>query len=128
MAQKYEIYKVISTGKKGHAQIVVLFNGQSVTRHIINNVGRHPDDTIPALHNRLRENIENNKKLTTDKAAAINILTDEKLRPKNIKPAQAVALVASMAIEIGKLKDELPMLEEALRTVQKEDPLMVNYF
>jgi hypothetical protein len=122
MPNKFEIVQQISRGKKkGHAQITVNFQGRSVTRHIINGVGRHPDDTIPALHKRLRDLTDENEAMTRDKKAAIALLEQK-------KPKGWMDLAAKMQREIRVLEEALPNLKLALASVQKEDPLMVNYF
>ena len=123
MATKYEIAKHISRGKrKGHEQITVNFQGRSVTRHTINGVGRHPDDTIPGLHSRLKERIQENMSRTSNKKAAIAILEEKK------QPKDWLDLAAKMQREIKSLEAELPGIKAALSAVEKEDPLMVNYF
>lgn len=55
----YKIHKIVSTGKRGKLQITTMFEGKSVTRHIVNGVGRHPDDTLPKHYDRMISNINN---------------------------------------------------------------------
>lgn len=121
MPNKFERYKTISRGtRKGEEQIVVMFQGRSVTRHIRNGVGRHPDDTIPGLHSRLKERIQENESMTRHKKEAIALL--EKNQQKGW-----IDLAAKMQREIKQLEEALPVLKTALASVEKEDPLMVAY-
>lgn len=121
MPSQFEIVKTISRGRKqGHAQITVAFQGRSVTRHIINGIGRHPDDTIPGLHQRLHEAISENEGLTADKKMAMAVLAEK-------KPKGWVDLAAKMQREVRVLEEALPGLKASLAAVQKEDPLMVRY-
>ncbi len=120
MAQKYETAKIISTGSKGRAQVTVQFQGRTVTRHIVNGVGRHPDDSLPAHHRKLEERLSEAKCNISHKEEAIVKFTKE-------KPTDWEKFVVILQADILRLKNDLPTLENALEIVRKEDPLMVNF-
>lgn len=122
MPSKFEIHKQISRGRRqGDAEIVVLFNGKSVTRHTRNGVGRHPDDTIPALHRRLEERLAENKRRRDDAVTAQGVLAEK-------KPKDYLEHIVALQVQVAKLEADRPLIEAALLAVRKEDPLMVNYF
>jgi hypothetical protein len=57
MASSYKIERVVSSGKKGAQEVTVRFGKKSVTRHLINGRGKHPDDSIPELHAQLNKRV-----------------------------------------------------------------------
>ncbi len=120
MAQKYEIAKVVSAGIKGRAQVTVQFQGRTVTRHIVNGVGRHPDDNLPAHHRKLEERLSEAKRNISHKEGAIVEFTKK-------KPNHWEDFVAILQGDILNIKNALPFIENALEIVRKEDPLMVNF-
>jgi hypothetical protein len=145
VAAQYEIYKTIQTNTtKRTAEIVTLFQGKSVTRHLKGGIGRHPDDTIPALHARLEDRVAQNKLAQQHKAEMLSKLGklsvgdskgfEKAMREMGIefatglKPKEFAELLAKLQAEIDALKANLPFAESALDTVRKEDPLMVRYF
>lgn len=122
MPNQFEITQVINRGtRKGCAQIVVNFQGRSVTRHIRDGVGRHPDNLIPTLHKKLADRIQDAERMKNDKMSAIGLLEQK-------KPKDWEALVLRMQDEIRTLNDSLTNgLKPALAVLQKEDPIMVKY-
>jgi hypothetical protein len=144
MAAQYPIQRLISgNAKRGTSEVTVDYGGVSVTRHLKGGIGWHPDDTIPALHKRLEERVEQNKRLQQDKAAVISKLSKLSVTDKvgiekfakemaiemvvGLKPKQITELLAKLQAEIDILKAQLPFAEAALDQVRKEDPLMVRY-
>jgi len=122
---QYPVERIVSSGKKGKAMIIVNFNCRSITRHVVNGMGRHPDDSIPAVHKRLEDELENNKRDTDNKREAIAIL--QRQPPKHLKPVEITTLLAKLAAEVRDLEAVRPIIEDALSNVRKEDPLMVRY-
>jgi flagellar motility protein MotE (MotC chaperone) len=146
MPNRFAIVRTISTSNKGRElrqEVTVDFQGQSVTRHIRNGVGKHPDDTIPSMHRKLEERVDRNRKLQQDKATVISKLSSvsvgdakglEKVMKEmalefvtGLKPKQVTDLLAKLQREIDALKADLPHIEEALNRLRKEDPIMVNF-
>jgi len=120
MPSKFSIIRTISRGKPGRAEIIVNFHGKSVTRHTRNGIGRHPDDTIPALHSRLEERLADNISLRGQKVVAQGVLAEK-------KPEGYLDYISRLQREISVLDAAKPVIESALASVRKEDPLMVAY-
>lgn len=119
MPQYFSIARTVSAkGKK--AQIICNFHGKSVTRHIIDGVGKHPDDNVPRVNQRMREDI-------ADCERGINncIQTNASLAKR--QDAEAKDLVVRTAQEKAKLEARLLSIQTALASFEKEDPLMVRY-
>ena len=122
MAAKYEIVRTISSNpKRDTAQVTVNYNGRVVTRHIKNGVGKHPDDALPGIHQKLQERISENQREQQFLLSSIAALQEKK--PENWEANSAL-----LELKRKERVDTLPGLIAALEMWKKEDPLMVSYF
>lgn len=121
MPAKFEIARVISRGtRKGHEEVVINFNGESITRHLINGVGRHPDARVPGWHDKLTDAIATAKREVAGRDVSIAALEEK-------KPKGYIDQITNHQRNRDLIKAQIPSLEEALRVLQKEDPIMVYY-
>lgn len=128
MARTYNA-RLINYSKKGY-QVVVTFNGKSVTRHLNKaKQGKHPDDTMPAKHAKAETRIVDLRRLRVATLVSIAITeallenpsTDAKeksIQAKKLTPWRAFVLRAPADIR---------NLEHQLLKLQQEDPLLVRY-
>lgn len=119
MPAEFKIHRVVSSGSKG-TQILVLFNGKSVTRHIVNGVGRHPDDSLPTLYKKLEDRLSEAKSSKAQAEEAIPML--EKTKAKYYQQH-----ILDLQKKIKQYEDSAATLATALDQVRKENPLMVRY-
>jgi hypothetical protein len=125
MATSYKIERVISKGKNGRQMITARFNKKSVTRHIVDGLGRHPDDSIPALHARLHKNVSDLQLRLTFLNARI-AATEKKL----IETPDDVELKLQHVLDGEKLANTQVALNFATSVLDKlleSDPLTVRY-
>ena len=125
MASSYPIHKVLSIGKKG-MMVSVRFGDKTVTRHLINMRGRHPDDSIPALHDRLNDIVN---KLQEELGQLVKgIEKAEKEVTKDGPSADAARMLLPVAriaqvLREAQLKDAISVRDqEAI-----ENPIFVGY-
>lgn len=118
----YSIHKIVSTGKRGKLQITTMFEGKSVTRHIVNGVGRHPDDTLPKHYAVIQNIINTNRQEIAKRAEWLA----EAENPKN---KQKVDLDTMKAVAAGKQAFEIALneAEVQLGILITNDPLQVRY-
>lgn len=118
----YKIHKIVSTGKRGKLQITTMFEGKSVTRHIVNGVGRHPDDTLPKQYSRVMGVIDDLTKEINRRAEWLAEVELPKNRDKVDKDQVKVVTSQKQAYEMSLLS-----VQEELNYMQQEDPLQVRY-
>lgn len=120
--------RLISAGKKG-AMVVVKFEGKSITRHVVNGRGKHPDDGLPAMHETLSNKV---KKLTFE----LNEIRDLVAKGEKalLDPAYNAAAKSILAktlptwrISLLTLPSQIHNAEKNLVALCTSDPLIVRY-
>lgn len=128
MATMYNARR-ISQGKKG-TQVVLTFNGRSVTRHLTsNNFGNHPDDAMPKRHLSLSNRIAElalalaQVKERTDKAEIALLDPTFNLKSK----AEVAKALPIWRAQVLTMPDEINLAERALHALRASDPLQVKF-
>lgn len=120
----YPILRVLSVGKKS-IQITVKVDGKTVTRHIVHGRGKHPNDRIPARHERHQAEVRDARRKVEALDSAIAAL-------KADKDPSIVARRAELQgyIDAKRTAAVLELDAATLRYQElvKNDPLMVDYF
>jgi hypothetical protein len=121
----YKIIRVIS-GTKDRQMVTVKFENKTVTRHIIDGFGRHPDDKRPKLQSKMLTRIQGLRddiaKLERAEAAA---QTEVAKKGRDWRLAQeAIPLIQSKLVDTrAYLAGTVGVYEQEV----KENPLQVQY-
>lgn len=81
----YQIAKTISVGRKS-TLVTVKVGNKTVSRHIVNGRGTHPDDTIPKQHRTLTTTFADALRVIKGLDQAVELAKASK-DPKVIRPA-----------------------------------------
>lgn len=127
MANRYQIDKILSVGKRGKMMVSVHLGNKSVTRHLINGQGRHPDDAIPALHERHAKRVNALRERVQELTKGI-VAAEEEIAKKG-KQADAARLILPVA-RVARTASETDLAASLLAQEQEltENPVMVEYY
>lgn len=123
----YKVEKVLSSSKDGKRLMVsVKFEGKTVTRHIIDGMGRHPDDSRPKFQSKLYARVVdlNQDIAKLEKAIAAATLEVERKGKDRVAAREAIPAIEARKVTISISRDAAVQQYE---TEVKENPLMVEY-
>lgn len=118
MASEFVIHKIISRGKKGKACITTMYERKSVTRHVENWIGKHPDDTLPKQYEAKRKILVEYEQTISSLETAITALQKKSPHDEQLKPL-------SVRLELLRLAHLEAM--QSLQAFSDENPLQVRY-
>lgn len=119
---------VISENRKRNTQMVsVKWDGKTITRHLINWQGKHPDDSLPKQYAKRGKEILNGDQYIAQvqkEIARFNVMKpDEQAALSPVERAAAFTLINFLP----ELKATLTTLIDSLANDQKANPLIVDY-
>ncbi len=129
MATHYKIDKVLSANaKKGTMMVTVKFNGRTVTRHIKNGQGKHPDDNVPKMHDRANSSVNEVRGILrgleeTVRVGNVNIL---KMVDGSLKDVARVVL-DDIVNRKNTTEEILKDAERRQTQLENENPIYVEY-
>lgn len=129
MARTYSA-RTLTLGSKGKAQVTLIHNGQSITRHLVNMVGKHPDPAIPARHQVAQDRITQATSLLAKlekTAAEYAKMVTTGVFPKGIDPAEVQAWLGACPDQRVALEAHLEVLAAELAELEANDPILVTY-
>jgi hypothetical protein len=127
MADKYKVEKILSVGKKGKMMVSVRVGNKTVTRHLVHGIGRHPDDSIPALHERHGKRVDALRERVRELTKGIVGAEEEVAR--NGKDADAARTLLPIA-RLARTTSEADLVASVAAQEQEllDNPLMVEYY
>jgi hypothetical protein len=124
MPTHFAIDRIISTDKKGKMQVTVRFNNKTVTRHLQNMQGKHPDDSLPSSYNRRLSRIAD-MKLNLE-AFRSELAKLEKIQTEKPKKETEEKL-KYLRETLPKLQEIFTQTKDLLKLDMMENPLTVTY-